>query len=98
MLQRKHAICSKSVGKLYAIGDAAGSSTSTFSGSGDFRDIVPQTYGIYTLENNTLGANPDGSTPTGGVAGWPTQSGWDLTTGFGTPRVAQFITDLVAAS
>jgi hypothetical protein len=25
-------------------------------------------------------------------------SGWDMTTGFGTPRVAQFITDLVAAS
>jgi subtilase family serine protease len=84
--------------KLYAIGDAAGSSTSTFSGSGDFRDIVPQTYGIYTLENNTLAANPDGSTAAGSVAGWPTLSGWDLTTGFGTPRVAQFITDLVAAS
>jgi subtilase family serine protease len=84
--------------KLYAIGDAAGSSTSTFSGSGDFRDIVPQTYGIYTLTNNTLNANPDGSTPAGGVAGWPTLSGWDMTNGFGTPRVAQFITDLVTAS
>jgi subtilase family serine protease len=84
--------------KLYAIGDSAGSSTPTFSGTGDFRDIVPQTYGIYSLQNNTLGANPDGSTPTGGVAGWPTLSGWDMTNGFGTPRVGQFIADLVAAS
>lgn len=84
--------------KLYTIGDTAGSSTSTFSGTGDFRDIVPQTYGIYTLQNNVLGANPDGSTPTGGVAGWPTLSGWDMTNGFGTPRAAQFIADLVAAS
>jgi hypothetical protein len=33
------------------IGDAVGSSTSTFNGTGDFRDIVPQTYGIYTLQN-----------------------------------------------
>jgi hypothetical protein len=80
------------------MGDVAGFSTSSFSGSGDFRDIVSQTYGIYTLENNTLAANPDGSTPAGGVSGWPTLSGWDLTTGFGTPRVAQFISDLVARS
>ncbi|HEX4754645.1 MAG TPA: S53 family peptidase [Candidatus Dormibacteraeota bacterium] len=84
--------------KLYAIGDAAGSSTSTFTGTGDFRDIVPQTYGVYTLRNNTLGANPDGSTPTGGVHGYPTLNGWDMTTGFGTPRVSQLIADLVAAS
>ncbi len=79
---------------LYKLMDTTGTSSSSFTGSTDFRDIVPQTYGIYTLENNTLGANPDGSTPTGGVPGWPTLSGWDMTNGFGTPRVAQFITDL----
>lgn len=84
--------------KLYTIGDAVGSSTSTFNGTGGFRDIVPQTYGIYTLQNNVLGANPDGSTPPGGVTGWPTLSGWDMTNGFGTPRVPQFIADLVALS
>ena len=83
---------------LYAIGDQAGASTATFSGSGDFRDIVTQTYGIYTLENNTLGANPDGSPPLGGVAGYPTLSGWDMTTGFGTARVPNFVADLVTRS
>jgi subtilase family serine protease len=81
---------------LYAVGSAAGASSSTFAGSGDFRDIVPQTYGIYTLENNTLAANPNGSTPAGGVAGYPTLSGWDMTTGFGTARVSTFVADLDA--
>lgn len=71
---------------LYAVGADAGA----------FRDIVPQTYGIYTLENNTLGANPDGSTPAGGVAGFPTRTGWDMTTGFGTPMVSTFVADLNA--
>jgi subtilase family serine protease len=82
---------------LYQLGAASGAATSTFSGTGDFRDIIPQTYGIYTLQNNTLAANPDGSTPTGGVAGHPTLKGWDMTTGFGTPRADQFVADLVAA-
>ena len=82
---------------LYQIGATPGSASPTFTGSGDFRDIVPQTYGIYTLENNTLSANPDGSTPSGGVTGSPTLSGWDMTTGFGTPRASTFVADLVAA-
>jgi subtilase family serine protease len=82
---------------LYGIGTKSGATSSTFSGSGDFRDIVPQTYGIYTLKNNVLGANPDGSTPATGVDGSPTLSGWDMTTGFGTPRVSTFVADLVAA-
>ncbi len=62
-----------------------------------FRDIVPQQYGIYDLTNNVLAANPDGSVPAGGVSGWPTRVGWDMTTGFGTPRVPQFVADLVTA-
>ena len=82
---------------LYQLGSTSGSSSSGFAGTGDFRDIVPQTYGIYTLENNTLSANPDGSTPSGGVAGSPTLAGWDMTTGFGTPRASTFVSDLVAA-
>lgn len=84
--------------RLYTIGDAAGSSSATFAGSGDFRDIVQQTYGIYTLKNNTDGANPDGSTPSGGIGGSPTLAGWDMTNGFGTPRAAQFVADLVASA
>ena len=84
--------------RLYAIGDAAGSSSATFAGSGDFRDIVQQTYGIYTLKNNTDEANPDGSTPSGDIGGSPTLAGWDMTNGFGTPRAAQFVADLIAAA
>jgi subtilase family serine protease len=82
---------------LYQLGNTAGSSTPTFSGTGDFRDIVPQTYGVFTLENNTLGANADGSTPAGTPHGWPTLTGWDMTTGFGSPRAPTFVDDLVAA-
>jgi subtilase family serine protease len=62
----------------------------------DFTDIVPQTYGIYTLQNNVLSANPDGSVPPGGVAGMPTTTAYDMTTGLGTPRVGSFVNDLVA--
>jgi hypothetical protein len=49
------------------------------------------------LHNNTLWQfNSDGSVSRGSIHGWPTQPGWDMTTGFGTPRVAQFIADLAA--
>lgn len=82
---------------LYQLGNTAGSSTSTFTGTGDFRDIVPQTYGVFTLKNNTDQANADGSTPAGLPDGWPTLNGWDMTTGFGSPRAPSFVADLVAA-
>jgi subtilase family serine protease len=84
---------------LYQLGNAAGSSSSTFTGSGDFRDIVPQTYGTvpFTLKNNTNQANADGTTPAGLPDGWPTLNGWDMTTGFGSPRAPSFVADLVAA-
>jgi len=78
--------------RLYAIGDAA-SSTPEFSSatsSNLFRDIVPQTYGVITLHDNQLA----GFT----VAGVPTLAGWDMTTGFGTPRAPQLIGALSASS
>jgi subtilase family serine protease len=75
--------------KLYKIGASDPSA---------FFDVTPGQYGIYTLKNNTLGANPDGSTPSGGVPGWSTAQGWDMTTGFGSPNVPNFVADLVAAS
>jgi subtilase family serine protease len=67
-----------------------------------FSDIVPQTYGSVTsgdLKNNQMFAyNGDGLDSTvGPISGWPTQSGWDMTTGFGTPRAAQFVSALRAA-
>jgi subtilase family serine protease len=81
--------------RLYLLGDAAGSSTPTFNGNGDFRDIVPQTYGIFTLDNNQLWHyNADGSVSPGPIAGNPTLTGWDMTTGFGSPRANTLVHDL----
>jgi len=78
--------------RLYTIGDAA-SSTPAFSSVSPtdlFRDIVPQTYGVITLQDNQLaGFN---------VLGVPTLPGWDMTTGFGTPRAPQLIGALTASS
>ncbi|MEA2634525.1 MAG: hypothetical protein QOH92_1292 [Chloroflexota bacterium] len=68
---------------LYQLGSTA---TSGFSGGGDFRDIVPQTYGVITLADNTL-AGP-------GIPGSPTLTGYDMTTGFGSPRVANLVAAL----
>lgn len=85
---------------LYTLGDRAGASSSGFVGAGDFRDIVPQQYGslaVGALHDNTLWRfNGDGTVSPGPIAGWPTGVGWDMTTGFGTPRVAQFVADLAA--
>ena len=52
----------------------------------DFTDITPQTFGSVTLDNNQL----YGST----IAGMPTLSGYDLTTGRGSPKASSFVTDL----
>ena len=68
---------------LYQVGSTA---TSGFSGGGDFRDIVPQTYGVITLADNTL-AGP-------GIPGSPTLSGYDMTTGLGSPRVKNLVAAL----
>jgi subtilase family serine protease len=80
---------------LYAAGEQAS----------NYRDIVPQHYGsgqgadVGYLRNNELYAqNPDGSnSQPGPVHGWPTKGGWDMTTGFGTPKAPGFVATLVAA-
>lgn len=57
----------------------------------DFTDIVRQPFGpggIVTLADNA----EYGSV----VPGWPTTSGWDLTTGFGSPKADAFVHALAA--
>jgi subtilase family serine protease len=55
----------------------------------DFTDIVPQTF-----NGTVIGDNAQAGT---GIPGMPTTSGWDLTTGFGSPAAANYVTDLAAA-
>ncbi len=66
-----------------------------------FRDIVPTTQGTAAsgvLADNTLwGYNADGSVSAGSVAGSPTLTGWDLTTGFGSPDGVAFVAAIRAA-
>jgi subtilase family serine protease len=77
-------------------------------GSSDYTDIVPQHYGsapktfagsevgvsgpvmksVGDLQDNQLWETP--------VPGYPTTSGWDATTGFGTPKANKFVAALAA--
>ncbi|MBX6770421.1 MAG: S53 family peptidase [Chloroflexi bacterium] len=58
----------------------------------DFNDITPEAFGTgagaTTLNSNALAGS--------GVPGMLTTEGWDLTTGFGSPRASSFVHDLVA--
>jgi len=59
--------------------------------------------GFYPLldqldSNRMFDYNGDGAAVTpGAIPGWPTTAGWDMTTGFGTPRAAGFVAALRAA-
>jgi len=55
----------------------------------DFNDIVTQTFGPVTIDNNELYGS--------GVTGYPTTPGYDLATGFGSPIANNFVTDLANA-
>jgi subtilase family serine protease len=61
--------------------------------SRDFRDIVPQTFGtgdgVVTLNSNKQFGS--------GIDGMATTAGWDLTTGFGSPKAYDFVHDLANA-
>jgi subtilase family serine protease len=56
----------------------------------DFNDIVPQTFGS-GASALTLADNAEAGS---GIPGMSTTRGWDLTTGFGSPRVANLVKDL----
>lgn len=55
----------------------------------DFTDIVSQTFGPVSIDNNELYGS--------GVSGYPTTTGYDLTTGFGSPIANLFVPDLANA-
>jgi subtilase family serine protease len=74
--------------------------SSSFSQSSAFRDIVPQTYGTApsgVLENNRMwDTGADGFVTPDPVPGFPTTTGYDLTTGWGTPMAQGYIAALTA--
>jgi subtilase family serine protease len=86
---------------LYKVGDQAGAATAAFNGGGSFRDVVPHTYGTAAsgvlADNRLWQYNADGSVSPGPVPGVPTLPGWDMTTGFGSPRAATFVAAIRAA-
>ncbi len=55
----------------------------------DFNDIVPETFGPVTLDNNEVYGS--------GVPGFDTTAGYDLTTGLGSPKAYEFVHDLADA-
>jgi subtilase family serine protease len=67
-----------------------------------FRDITPVVQGTVSsgqlVDNGLFDYNGDGlPVSKGSVPGWPVRSGWDMTTGFGTPHAAGFIAAVRAA-
>jgi subtilase family serine protease len=72
----------------------------SFDKSAAFNDIVPQTYGVTPsghLDNNRIwDTDANGFLTPDPVPGFPTTTGYDLTTGWGTPKAAGYIAQLVA--
>lgn len=71
---------------VYALGDGANASTY-------YRDVTPQTFGTaqYPLVDNQWLPNAPN------VPGFPVTTGWDMTTGFGSPLANAWIPALVAS-
>jgi subtilase family serine protease len=74
--------------------------SSGFDKATAFNDIVPQTYGTAAsgvLDDNQMWEYAaDGSVHPGAIDGFPTVAGFDLTTGWGSPKAAGYISQLVA--
>jgi subtilase family serine protease len=71
-------------------------------GSSAFRDVVPEIYGTALsgrlVDNTLFDYNGDGQPVTvGPVPGHPVLSGWDETTGFGSPLAPQFVQQIRTA-
>lgn len=73
----------------------------SFNKSAAFNDIVPHTYGTTpsgVLQNNRIwDLGSDGFVTPDPVPGYPTTSGYDLTTGWGSPNAPGYVGQLVAA-
>jgi subtilase family serine protease len=75
-----------------------------YSGSFDkataFSDIEPETYGTAAsgvLDDNQMWEYAaDGTVHPGPIPGFPTTTGYDLTTGWGSPKAAGYVAQLVA--
>ena len=74
--------------------------SASFDRSAAFNDIVPRTYGItpsgHLDSNRMLSYTDDGFLTPGPVPGYPTTTGYDLTTGWGTPDAPGYVAQLVA--
>lgn len=75
--------------------------SASFNKAAAFRDVAPQSFG--TTPSGVLASNRMWDLPALGadvvpspVAGYPTTAGYDLTTGWGSPRAAGFVAQLVA--
>jgi subtilase family serine protease len=72
----------------------------SFDKDSAFLDIVPQVYGTAAsgiLDDNQMWEYAaDGSVHPGPVQGFPTTPGYDLTTGWGTPKATGYLAQLIA--
>lgn len=75
--------------------------SASFDRATAFRDVVPQTYGTTPsghLDSNRVWDLPDpfAAVVPDPVPGYPTTTGYDLTTGWGSPRAAGYVAQLLA--
>jgi hypothetical protein len=74
--------------------------SASFNRASAFSDIVEQVYGTTPsgdIKNNRLwDTQADGFVTPDPVPGYPSTPGYDLTTGWGTPKAAGYISQLTA--